>query len=76
MDENDKNKVEEPSSSYRKITISTLEEQSAEQIEYWASLTPEQRFNDFYELMNRFYDFSTRGTVRPEIIIDRRPPFY
>jgi len=71
MEEKDKNKVEEPSSCYRKITISTLDDQSAEQIEYWASLTPAQRFNDFYELMNRFFDFKDSHLRGSKIIIGK-----
>jgi hypothetical protein len=69
------NKVSEPTHQYsgsKKITISnTLNESADNQLFYWAKLTPEQRFESFYELMHRFYDFSKHTWIGKKIIIDK-----
>ncbi|HUM65548.1 MAG TPA: hypothetical protein PLV32_06885, partial [Chitinophagaceae bacterium] len=54
----------------RKITISnSFEESENSQLSYWAGLTPEQRFADFFELMNRFYTFLKPNWKTRKIVI-------
>ena len=66
--------VSEPPSVYehsKKITVSNnFEEAEDSQYVYWAGLTPEQRFADFFELMCRFYTFSKPDWSAKRIIID------
>ena len=69
MEDEKNNKVEEPVVAYKKITVSTLEEQSNLQRKYWSSLSPEERFDNFYQLMNRFYKFQTKIGSGNKIII-------
>jgi hypothetical protein len=69
MDENGKIKVSEPQVSYKKITISSIEDQKVSQRKYFASLSPEERFDSFYELMGRFYDFKTSFPSGAKIVI-------
>lgn len=68
------NIVKEPSKAYapsRAITISnSFEDAENSQLNYWAGLTPEQRFADFYELMNRFYKFTKPDWSVKKITID------
>jgi CRISPR-associated endonuclease Csn1 len=45
--------------------------EEGEQWSYWASLTPEQRFADFFNLMNRFHQFSLPNWSSKKIIIDK-----
>ncbi len=70
------NKVNELVVSYsgsKKITVSnSLEQAEDSQIQYWAGLTPEQRFAEFYELMNRFYTFKKPDWSTMKIIIDHK----
>lgn len=70
----EENKLNEPEGEYsgsKKITISnSFDEASDAQLRYWAGLTPEQRFADFYELMNRFYRFTKPDWAGKKIIID------
>jgi len=55
----------------RKITCSdSLEAVQDFQIIYWAELTREQRFADFYELMSRFYSFEKPVWNSKKIVID------
>lgn len=67
-------KVREPAAIYstsKKITFSnSYEEAENTQLSYWSSLTPEQRFAGFYELMNRFYHFDKPDWPTKKIIID------
>lgn len=59
----------------KKITISkSFDEAEDKQLQYWANLSTEERFNDFYELMHRFYNFSNHTWVGKKIIIDRYEP--
>jgi CRISPR-associated endonuclease Csn1 len=64
----------EPAITYsgsKKITISSsFEQDENSQLNYWAGLTPEQRFADFYELMSRFYTFVKPDWSTKKIIID------
>lgn len=57
--ETESNKSMEPVVTYsgsKKISFSnSFEEAEESQIRYWAGLSPEKRFSDFYELMSRFY---------------------
>lgn len=58
-------------SGSKKVTISkSLEDAENFQLDYLAGLTPEQRFRDFYELMNRFYSFLKPNWPTKKIIID------
>lgn len=70
----DENTANEPAATYsgsKKITISSsFEEAENSQLQYWAGLTPEQRFADFYELINRFYKFNAPDWPSKKIIID------
>ncbi|HRE68846.1 MAG TPA: hypothetical protein PLM56_18360 [Cyclobacteriaceae bacterium] len=70
----EKNKINEPVVSYsgsKKITTPNSFEAAEDfKIWYWAGLTPEQRFADFYELMSRFYSFGKPDWSRKKIIID------
>jgi len=76
MDTNkdDLNKINEPQAPYsgqKKITFSnSFEEAEDSQIRYWAGLSPEQRFSDFYELMDRFYSFSKPDWKTMKIVFD------
>ncbi len=66
--------VTEPQIAYsgsKNITISnSSEEAESYQIGYWSGLSPEQRFSDFFELMNRFYNFNKPDWSIKKIIID------
>lgn len=66
--------VNEPPAAYnasKNITISnTFEESENSQLDYWAGLSPEQRFAGFYELMQRFYTFDKPVWSTKRIIID------
>ena len=68
------NKVSEPEETYsgsKKITVShSLEDAENSQLQYWAGLTPEQRFEDFYKLMARFYNFKKPDWTKMKIVID------
>jgi hypothetical protein len=70
----DKHMINEPSVAYsgsKKITISnSYEDSENSQLNYWAGLTPQERFADFYELMNRFYKFVKPDWSTKEINID------
>lgn len=56
----------------KKITISNSFEDAEEaQLRYWTGLTPEQRFEGFYELMNPFYNFAKPNWAGKKIIIDK-----
>ena len=56
----------------KKITISnSFEDADEAQLRYWAKLTPEQRFEGFYELMSRFYNFTKPNWAGKKIIIDK-----
>lgn len=74
MNENETGKSNDPEaacSGSKKITFSaSFEAAENMQIDYWAGLTPEQRFSHFYELMNRFYTFSKPDWKEKQIIID------
>ena len=67
-------KVNESDASYsasRRITITnSFEEAENLQFDYWAGLTPEQRFMGFLELMKRFYTFVKPDWSTKKIIID------
>ena len=69
------NKVSEPDtiySIYKKLTVSSsFDEASDAQLSYWAELTPEQRFEGFNELMNRFYNFIKPTWAGTKIIVDQ-----
>jgi hypothetical protein len=80
--EDDKNKpkheVNEPAVEYvrvvggKQITFSkSLEEASEKQRMYWAKLTPEQGFEQFYELMSRFFVFEQPDWSKRKIVIDK-----
>ena len=69
MEDDKKDKAEEPIVSYKTITVSTLQEQKDLQRKYWASLSPEERFADFYQLMHRFYSFRQAHIAGSKIII-------
>jgi hypothetical protein len=56
--------------SKKRIVISALEEQSELQRRYWAGLSPEERFDVFYNLMHRFFDFKPHSWKGCKIIID------
>ncbi|HOY30969.1 MAG TPA: HNH endonuclease domain-containing protein [Bacteroidales bacterium] len=68
------NSTEEPSAQYtspKKITVSqSPEDAENSQLDYWAKLTPEQRFEKFLELMNRFYKFVKPDWSTKKIILD------
>lgn len=49
---------------------SSFENSDKMQRDYWAGLSPEQRFADFFELMGRFYTFSKPNWSNAKIIID------
>jgi hypothetical protein len=74
MDAEKNPELNEPSIPYsgsKKISFSnSFTEAEESQIRYWAGLTPEQRFADFYELMNRFYSFSNPAWSTKKITID------
>lgn len=58
-------------SGSKKISFSnSMEVVENAQLQYWAGLTPEQRFEGFYELMNRFYKFIKPDWPTKKIIID------
>jgi len=68
------NTAKEPGTSYattKKITIfQSPEDAENSQLDYWAKLTPEQRFERFLELMNRFYKFVKPDWSTKKIILD------
>lgn len=70
----DNNVVKESSTIYspsKKITISdSFEDAANSQMNYWSGLTPEQRFYDFYNLMNRFYSFNKPDWSTKKIIFN------
>jgi len=74
LHQNEPNQVEEPRVAYsgsKKIEISSkLDDSETSQLTYWAGLSPSQRFEDFLELMNRFYEFSTPDWKTKKISID------
>ncbi len=70
MEQDEKDKAEDPVVSYKSITVSSLQEQKDLQRNYWASLTPEERFADFYKLMNKFYEFRQTMPHGSKIVID------
>ncbi len=48
-----------PYTSIKTIIVSnSFEEAENSQVDYWANLSPEQRFKDFYALMLRFFTFN------------------
>jgi hypothetical protein len=56
----------------KKITIHTsVEDSEKSQIEHWSSLTPEERFDEFYAIMGRFFEFKKTNRVEEPIITDR-----
>lgn len=56
----------------KKITIHTsYEDGEKSQIEHWASLTPEERFEEFYSIMGRFFEFKKPNWAEESIIIDQ-----
>jgi CRISPR-associated endonuclease Csn1 len=58
-------------SGSKQIQISDqLEDSENSQLTYWAGLSPKQRFENFLELMNRFYEFSTPDWKTKKISID------
>lgn len=69
-----KNKLNEPYLPYsgaKTVRFSnSFEEADQEQISYWASLTPTQRFSDYFELVNRFYSLSPPKWSGTTIVID------
>jgi len=70
--ENNLNEPHVPYSGGKKITFSdSFDAAEQEQIRYWASLTPAQRFSHYYELMNRFYTLSPPKWSGTKIIIDQ-----
>ncbi len=73
-DEDNLNKINKPQATYpgsKKIMFSnSFEAAENSQIRYWAGLSPEQRFSDFYESMNRFYTFSEPDWASLKIVID------
>jgi CRISPR-associated endonuclease Csn1 len=74
LPKNDPMQVEEPRVAYsgsKQIQISgQLDDSESSQLTYWAGLSPKQRFEDFLELMNRFYEFSTPDWKTKKISID------
>jgi len=68
------NTAKEPVNSYattKKITIfQSPEDAENSQLDYWAKLTPEERFEKFLELMNRFYKFVKPDWSTKKIILD------
>jgi hypothetical protein len=71
---NSNNPAEEPAAPYtstKKITISkSPDDVENSQLNYWAKLTPEKRFERFLELMNRFYKFVKPDWSTKKIILD------
>ncbi|UZD24555.1 type II CRISPR RNA-guided endonuclease Cas9 [Algoriphagus halophytocola] len=67
--------LNEPMAAYKtekKIQISkSLEDSGNSQLSYWAMQNPNQRFRDFAELMNRFYEFVDPNWKGKKIILDR-----
>jgi len=68
------NTAKEPGTSYattKKITIfQSPEDAENSQLDYLAKLTPEERFERFLELMNRFYKFVKPDWSTKKIILD------
>jgi len=68
------NTAKEPGTSYattKKITVfQSPEDAENSQLDYWAKLTPEERFERFLELMNRFYKFVKPDWSTKKIILD------
>lgn len=71
---NELDQLKEPQVTYsgsKMISVSnSFEEAEDSQIHYWAGLSPEQRFSDFHDLMNRFYSFNKPDWKGKKIIID------
>lgn len=69
-----KNKFKEPPGTYsgsKKISFSdSFEKAEDEQMRYWMDKTPEERFDGFYELMCRFYEFKNPDWSKVKITID------
>ncbi len=52
------NKSDTNNAASKKIKVSNyFEDAENSQFDYWAGLSPEQRFADFLDLMKRFYTF-------------------
>jgi hypothetical protein len=57
---------------FKIIAISdSLENTQDSQIKYWSRLSPLERFDNFRELMNRFYDFPKPDWSTKKIVIDK-----
>jgi hypothetical protein len=69
------NNAEEPKVTYsgsRRITFSdSFEEDRDYQVQHWAGLSPEQRFEEFYSLMTRFYSFTRPDWKAVKIVFDK-----
>lgn len=76
-EKDDLNNFKAGGSSSEKVSVSnSFEESEISQIQYWARLTPEQRFADFYELMNRFYTLNKPDWTTKKINIDLGNIYY
>lgn len=49
----------------------SFEDSESAQFEYWAGLSPEQRLNEFWSLMSRFYEFKKPNWKEEPIIIHK-----
>jgi hypothetical protein len=55
----------------KRITFSdSFEAIQNSQIAYWTGLSPAQRFEEYYKLMHRFYDFQKPDWKSCKIVID------
>ena len=73
MEDKPDKKAEEPEVAYNKKKITffkSFEESEEADHAFYRNLSPEERFDIFYTLMHRFFDF--KGTLRgSKIIIDK-----
>lgn len=53
------------------IFHASFEASERSQMEHWANLTPEERFDEFYAIMGRFFEFKKPNWAEEPIIIDR-----
>jgi hypothetical protein len=70
----DTNKVKEPGTAYTGPTqiriFTSFSESEEDQYRHWARLSPEERLSEFYEIMNRFYVYTTPAWKGIKIKLD------